>query len=370
MIDTVSPYVGILTKGDVMRWLSVLGVMLALSGSAVSFELGNQAPAKPADHSVYTPPEVPRQGGNTILQAIEIVLAEGLVVNGTTVGYTNDDDAVCPFPGSTAPDVVYTTTPAVTAAWNFDLCYSSYDTKIYIRDVNLNLIACNDDFHYTVPCYRYSSRLENVTLTAGMEYYIFIDGYGSAAGTYRMEVSGYVPCIITCQPTWWWAQWEGEPPLEDGYVDNWNGGCGSNPSFPFQYIYCPAFCGKSGWYVSSTGSNVRDTDWFEIQIPTSGVLEVVGDAEQETYMYELGPRICGSVGVIQSAMIGSCTENTMTIVGTPGAIIWFWVGPTTFTPPAGFVGHEYNYLLLLNLPPGEIVATEIETWSGVKSLFR
>ena len=53
----------------------------------------------------------------------------------------------------------------------------------------------------------------------------------------------------------------------------------------------------------------------------------------------------------------------MTITGEPGSLVWFWVGPTTFTGPV----NEYNYILYLNLE--DPVQTETNSWTGVKSLF-
>jgi hypothetical protein len=43
----------------------------------------------------------------------------------------------------------------------------------------------------------------------------------------------------------------------------------------------------------------------------------------------------------------------MTIVGAPGSLVWFWVGPTTFTGPV----NEFNYVLNLNIEGG-VIATE------------
>jgi hypothetical protein len=78
------------------------------------------------------------------------------------------------------------------------------------------------------------------------------------------------------------------------------------------------------------------------------VLEIHGDAEYPTYMFELAPQNCGSVAVVQQVIIGPCHEAAMTIVGAPGSTVWFWVGPTTFTGPV----NEYNYVLHNNMPGG------------------
>jgi len=252
-------------------------------------------------------------------------------------------------------------TPAEDVVVDIDLCYSSYDTKLYVYDENLNLVGCNDDFHFGAPCFTFSSKLENVAMSAGMTYYVIVDGYGAAAGAYQMDIGTFEPCVIECPVG---AQLENEPPLADGYQDAWNGGCNS-PEFgnPFQVIDSPVFCGVSGWYIGASGGETRDTDWFHITIPDGGVLEVVGDAEFATYMFELFPQDCGSVGVVQNVIIGPCNEASMTIVGAPGSLVWFWVGPTTFSGPV----NEFNYLLNLNI--GDPIAVENHSWTGVKSLF-
>ena len=59
-----------------------------------------------------------RQGGNTIEDATVIDnLTESL--QGTTVGYEDNYDEVCPYTGATSPDVVYSFTPVCRYGSNF-----------------------------------------------------------------------------------------------------------------------------------------------------------------------------------------------------------------------------------------------------------
>ena len=347
-----------------MRKLLVFALMLTVAGSAMALELGNRAPAKPVDNSVYMPPAEVRQGGNTILEAVAIVVPG--TWNGTTAGYTNNYDEVCPFSGSTAPDVVYSVTPTESINVDIDLCFSSYDTKLYVYDENLNLVGCNDDFYFGAPCFTFSSKLENVPMQAGMTYYIIVDGYGSQAGVYQMDITETGPCVITFPPPGPGVQYENEPPLVDGYLDAHNGGCNS-PEFgyPFQTINENLFCGVSGWYADTSGEPRRDTDWFLAPLNPSGRLEITGDAEYPTYVFVLYPHDCGSVLVQQNLIIGPCNEHgeTLTILGAPGSLVWLWVGPTTFDGPV----NEYNYILELDIHVP--VQTESRSWTGVKSLF-
>ena len=95
-------------------------------------------------------PQIPSGTGDTFATAF-VLPAIPCTVGGTTVGYNNDYDEVCPYSGSTAPDVVYRyVADGAYTSVNIDLCYSSYDTKVYVYDANdlVNPIACNDDYYF------------------------------------------------------------------------------------------------------------------------------------------------------------------------------------------------------------------------------
>jgi len=147
------------------RLLLVLAlIVIALPGALRGDPLSNQAPLKP-EHVVVPPPadpEVIRQGGDTIDDAT-VVAAIPYDNTGTTAGYTDDYDEVCPYNTPGSPDVVYTYTPAGDIEVNIDLLGSTYDTKLYVYDADLNLVACNDDFYSD-----YVSKLEYVPLLGGM----------------------------------------------------------------------------------------------------------------------------------------------------------------------------------------------------------
>ncbi|MEZ4389016.1 MAG: hypothetical protein R3D98_15830 [Candidatus Krumholzibacteriia bacterium] len=340
-----------------MRMITiVVGVALCCAAPAVGYDLGNRAPEKPvAGHGAPLPdPEVIRQGGDTIADAV-LLTWPVVGVTGTTVGYTNDYDEACPYTDSTAPDVVYKFTPERDIVVDIDMLGSAYDTKIYVYDSDFQLIACNDDFYPD-----YVSKIEHLPVSGAAKYYLVIDGYGEEAGDYVLTITEFEPCVVDCPAG---APQEGEPPLVDGYVDNYNGGCNTEGSTPFGSIDWGIFCGTSGWYISPNGIPSRDTDWYVVTIPSSGFFHVIGDAEYPTYMFELAPQDCASVAVIQSTVIGPCFEGTMTIHGAAGSTAWFWIGPTTFDG-AG----EYTYVLYSNLW-GLPVRTEPHTWSTVKQLF-
>jgi hypothetical protein len=86
-------------------------------------------------------------------------------------------------------------TPAANIYLNLSLCDDTpdcptlYDTKLYIYDADMNVIACNDDACISVyGGQNYVSLLIDVPLTGGVTYYIIVDGYGSAQGQYFLNI--------------------------------------------------------------------------------------------------------------------------------------------------------------------------------------
>lgn len=319
-----------------------------------------------------------RLGGDTIADAVPIPSLP-FTDSGTTCGAANDYDVVCPYEGSVAPDVVYSFTPALSGAISVDLCGSSYDTKVYVYDESLDLVACNDDYYGGAPCGAYVSYIIYAEVVARLTYYIVVDGYGEDCGDYVLTVEPYEPCVVICPPG---AMLEGEPPLHDDYVDEHNGGCcGSEGDVAFQHLPGRSngtlvLCARTGWFTYQ-GAHFRDTDWFIARIGASGSIQIRGDAEYETYLFELGPQDCASVGVLQNVPIGRCAEGVLTVTGEPGAEVWLWTGPTMFEAPGGFEGFEYDYVLWLEgLEPAGVTGVPEEgperaaNWSSVKQLFR
>jgi hypothetical protein len=350
-----------------MRKLLVLALVLGLVGVAAANDLGNQAPVKTPQSYPENIPNPVRQGGDTIASAT-VIPALPYNDSGTTVGRVDDYDEICPYSGATAPDVVYKYVATASQAVDIDLCGTSYDSKLYVYDAGLNLIACNDDFYFDATCGTYVSKLENVAFVNGTTYYIIVDGYGAASGAYVIDIAAFVPCLITC-PAGGVA--EGEPAMVPEYVDNYNGGC-NTPSFPFQSLTATdiagnlVLCGVSGWYLNA-GSNLRDTDWYILTNGNAGAIEVTADAEYATYIFELGPQDCSAIGVIQQATAGPCAEAFMTISGyAAGAPVWFWAGPTVFAAPGADT--SYDYVVWFSGLDGTI-ATESTTWGSMKALF-
>ena len=130
----------------------------------------------------------PRQGGDTVADAT-VIASIPFTDTGTTVGYNDDYDVPCPTSGELAADVVYAYTPDQVELVSIDLCGSAYDTRVWVTDPDLAIIACNDDFYPDGhSCGSFVSRLEGVTLEAGLMYHIVVDGHGGAEGEYAIEI--------------------------------------------------------------------------------------------------------------------------------------------------------------------------------------
>jgi len=310
-----------------------------------------------------------RQGGDTFDDAVPIE-ALPYMTTGTTTGFTHNYEWACPMGGSTSPDVVYRYVPAIDHLLRVDMCGSLFDTRIYVVDEDYELVDCNEDYYYDEECGFYTSLIQAAPVLGGAEYFIIIDGYGGDHGDYVMEVSEWAPCELTVPSG---AMLEGEPPLEDGYQDAYNGGCNS-PDFgsPFQSLTGDAegnllFAGRSGWF-DNDGYN-RDTDWFLAEIGPGGMIEVTMTAEVTSYFFELGPQNCDEVAVVNTWLNEECTETVAQVTGESGSLVWLWFGPTVFGAPENWDGNEYTYILdITGLAPGT-VAVKDRSWSGVKALF-
>lgn len=304
--------------------------------------------------------EAGRQGGDTIESAVPISSLP-YTASGTTVGFANDYDESCPYPG-VSPDVVYELVPEYDLLLTVDLWGSDYDTKVWIWDANFNLVECNDDYYWE----NYESKIVAAPLSGGAVYYIVVDGHTNDQGNYVMNVQEYEACEISCPGD---AVLEGEPTLIDGYIDELNGGCARMDLLgyaPYQRITSPVFCAVSGWY-DSPGPIDWDIDWFEFVIPQDGYLDISIETEMLLRVYESNPQDCDNIWYGNPIDVAGCSERTMTVLGEPGDLVWILVRPS-FERPWYFEGNEFDYVVRSNLESQ--VRVESHSWSDVKSIFR
>lgn len=350
-----------------MRRLLMVLLMLCMAGTVMASVTGNVSDTIKEDPGVIYINPPTRITGDTIGDPFFITVLPS-TVTGTTVGFAHDYDEACPYSGSLAPDVVYSFTPTADIAINVDLCYSSYDTKVYVYMDAATPgapLACNDDFYFGAPCYTYSSKLEFVPCPTGHTYYIVIDGYGSQSGSYNMVVTdaGTPPpigaccavsgdCTITTQ-TDCPGNWQGEntvcvpnpcpppPPVEcpEGAVleneapcpvsgvDTVNGGCNSTPNV-WSYLNpqegnCGVMCG-----TSCASTSYRDTDWIVSIGMGATVTGTCVGAFPLQYILIYGSD-CGALAYI-IATADPSVPVTLSYFIEDGAEVWNWVGLSTF----------------------------------------
>ncbi|MFA7331368.1 MAG: T9SS type A sorting domain-containing protein [Candidatus Delongbacteria bacterium] len=220
-----------------------------------------------------------RQGGETWASAVAITFQAGgtYTDSGTTVGSVNDVPTGQIAPGlcntsffSTSSfgggDVFYTFTLPGSYEVDASTCNAaSYDSCLGIFDAEHNLVAVNDD---GAGCSGFSSIIDPCCLEAGT-YYVVVDGYGTANGTYDLTVNfSATTCSAGCPPIECDGTAEVEP--NNGPID-----FGGNDDFGA--IECgETICGTT---FTDDAAQTRDTDWYEILITENSILTINSEVE-------------------------------------------------------------------------------------------
>jgi hypothetical protein len=290
---------------------------------------------------------------------------------GTTCGYVNNYDYACPYTGSTSPDVVYSLVGTGVAV-TIDLCNSGYDSKVYVYAGTCGgtPICCNDD---ACGSDGFRSLIECCPLAAGTTYFIVVDGYGGACGSYDIVVSECgPPCMVDCPPG---SLLEGEPDCFDGYLDAYNSGCNAPGQPVFSPIPCDpdgggvTICGTYGGFIYN-GLSYRDTDWYQIIIPPGPNANVTWCVTGE--LDTLVGRLNGSLGCAAPAFDDyaygpECTQLCVGPASLAPGPWWFFVATLGFGP-SNPCGSDYVATLTgYDCPP---ISVETTSWGQVKNLYR
>src|SRR5438046_3047364 len=130
-----------------------------------------------------------------------VLPAQGGTFGGTTSG-TSALVGSCGGSG-TAPERVFQWTPAVSGTATIQTCGAgtTFDTVLYMRSGACAsgpemAAGCNDDACTNATGLYRASRL-TPTVTAGQTYYIVVDGYGGAQGTFSLTVTPPAPTTTT-----------------------------------------------------------------------------------------------------------------------------------------------------------------------------
>src|SRR5438094_519391 len=124
---------------------------------------------------------------------------------GTFSGATSGTGALAGSCGSsgTAAEQVFQWTPAVSGTASIQTCGAgtTFDTVLYVRSGACAggpevAAGCNDDACTNATGLNRASRLAP-TVTAGQTYYIVVDGYGGAQGTFSLTVTPPAPTTTT-----------------------------------------------------------------------------------------------------------------------------------------------------------------------------
>ncbi len=303
-------------------------------------------------------------GGDEYATAVDLTGQFPGVFTGDTTDNTDRGNEECPYSDTGGADEWWAYTADADFVWTFDLCGSSYDTKIYIYDTDDGwaLVGCNDD---STSCEEDGrSKIWVAPFVTGHRYVIVVDGFDSSAfGPYEMIVSDYEPCEPDCPPD---GIDEGEPECQDEYVDEFNSGCNYTGSgdFPFSTMACgEIICGVSGTYTATVdGEPViqRDTDWYEVEVSgTPGQcydLTLAGIAEfpMQFLIIHAGDLSCdpGTYTIIASGQGDPCSTLEVTRLDAPQATYWLWVGPAVFD---AFWQCPVDYVVSLDCAEGNCI---------------
>lgn len=240
-------------------------------------------------------------------------------VTGTTIG----EDADC---GDDIPTYIYEVTITEDAFYTFSLCATatSWDSYIWISDECCGDAICVSDDDCGV---EYGlSEIYCCDLTAGV-YYLMIQGYDVPdAGDYTLDISCCI-CEVVCTNN------EGETTCYDDYVDNYNGGCNSDPAVFQSYTCGTEICGESGNFLDGT-TDSRDTDWYLLTLATEQYItwKVVTQFTGLIYILTPGPAgtECDDLAAVAGGETVPC--DTATISGClPAGDYWLFVSTAAYT---------------------------------------
>ncbi|MDY7109707.1 MAG: hypothetical protein SYC29_13815 [Planctomycetota bacterium] len=160
----------------------------------------------------------------------------------------------------------------------------------------------------------------------------------------RVTVASSQPCDIECDPD---AIEEGEEICFDGYVDDYNGGCNSDP-FAFQpVVEGSTICGTSGTYLFGP-DNYRDTDWYEFTTEQICDLswQVLAEFDMVLFLIDAIPEACPDPPIRATIAGAACQITTLSYADLGPGTYWLFIAPAAWTGVP--CGSEYEATFTLS----------------------
>jgi hypothetical protein len=253
-----------------------------------------------------------RGAGGDRCETATVVPALPFVDTGDTSLLANDYMPACPTGDASdtfAPDAVYRYTPELDELVTISLCGSAFDTKLYVYEEDCPAgvrgpVACSDDDCFGPSGRSFQSHLEALSLSAGVTYYIVVDGYQLASGRYVLSISTLA--CADCRPD---ATPEGEPNCgldEEGLPDDFvNGGC----NIP-EPLFTPVNLGETvcGTTAADPVTGARDTDWYELVL-----------AEETFVTWLVAAEFRSLIGIVDNGGVPDCSDVSCFIAYTEAA---------------------------------------------------
>ncbi len=143
---------------------------------------------------------------------------------------------------------------------------------------------------------------------------------------YRATLTATPCCVPATQPS---DVIEGETTCSNGYIDAFNGGCNSTPNV-FGTIECgQTVSGTYGTYLTSGGSNVRDTDWYQFRLPVAANVTWTATGQAATRVFILQGSCPATSLATTSAP--ACSPASVTVSNLAAGTYYVFVATEAFT---------------------------------------
>jgi hypothetical protein len=219
-------------------------------------------------------------------------------------------------------DVIYEMELSRPYDLTISLCGSDYDTKLGVFAGE-----CCSGPGYEMYLNDNQCGLQSEILghfDAGI-YYIVVDGFSFFCGHYVLRVFETPPCLVECPPN---ALPENEPDCYNGYIDDFNYGCVSNPPSFSPIELGQQICGRGGNYYVD-GIERRDFDYYSLALQESTLVKfnVTSEFPVTMFTWDAGSGDCTNQDFLGGALGTVCSPTSLTLDLQAG-LYWISIVPT------------------------------------------